>query len=186
LPPLSPSAWLVCTRKLSAIEDSRTLIAPAHVTVGTVTAANSAVSNASTRSSRVDKGCGASQNAISGRKAHRPQPLVGGCPRPGPNPARPRPDSQSNRTKARRDAADSGLETPTSTRRAVRRFSSLRLLAQAMDAVARQDLRLRNKPVLGVVKEVGLVIEPPELQRPKAPPEVKGGNPRREATVICS
>jgi hypothetical protein len=28
--------------------------------------------------------------------------------------------------------------------------------------------RLRNKPVLGVVKEVGLVIEPPELQRPKA------------------
>jgi hypothetical protein len=37
-----------------------------------------------------------------------------------------------------------------------------------MDAVARQDLRLRNKPVLGVVKEVGLVIEPPELQRPKA------------------
>jgi hypothetical protein len=48
-----------------------------------------------------------------------------------------------------------------------------------MDVVARQDLRLRNKPVLGVVKEVGLVIEPPELQRPKAPPEVKGGNPRR-------
>ena len=61
----------------------------------------------------------------------------------------------------------------------VRRFSSLRLLAQAMDAVARQDLRLRNKPVLGVVKEVGLVIEPPEFQRPKAPPEVKAGNPRR-------
>src|SRR5271165_6759418 len=87
LPPLSPSAWLVCTRKLSAIEDSRTLIAPAHVTVGTVTAANSAVSNASTRSSRVDKGCGASQNAISGRKAHRPQPLVGGCPRPRPQPS---------------------------------------------------------------------------------------------------
>jgi hypothetical protein len=50
----------------------------------------------------------------------------------------------------------------------VRRFSPLRLLTQAMDAVAGQDLRLRNKPVLGVVKEVGLVIEPPELQRPKA------------------
>jgi len=50
----------------------------------------------------------------------------------------------------------------------VRRFSPLRLLEQAMDALAGQDLRLRNKPVLGVVKEVGLVIEPPELQRPKA------------------
>jgi hypothetical protein len=35
-----------------------------------------------------------------------------------------------------------------------------------MDAVARH-LRLRNKPVLGVVKEVGLVIEPPEFQRLK-------------------
>jgi hypothetical protein len=29
-------------------------------------------SNSSTRSSRVDKGCGVPQNAISGRRAHRP------------------------------------------------------------------------------------------------------------------
>ena len=60
----------------------------------------------------------------------------------------------------------------------VRRLPPLGLLAQALGAVAGQELRPKDQPVLGVVDGVGVVIEPKEAQRAKAPLEPQGGNAR--------